>query len=156
MIVDTREKEWGHIRTYFEENEIPYRVQRLQSGDYSFILTYDDNSYSYIKKIVVERKNSLNELASCFGGERTRFEQEFMRLKQSGTMCFLLIENSGFDGIMKHYYRSALRPQSYEASLISWLIRYDIVPIFTNKENSGRVISQIFKQYIRNQAKELI
>ena len=154
IMVDDREKEWSHIKTYFEENNINYKIKRMQSGDYSFILSYDDNNYSYVKKIVVERKNSLSELASCFAGERTRFEREFMRLKNSQTKCFMIIENDDFDGIMKHKYYSKLHPNSLESSMLSWLIRYDIVPIFTKKENVGRIIYNIFKMYIRNQAKE--
>lgn len=153
MLVDNREKEWSHIRNYFDENHVNYRMQRLQSGDYSFLLTYDDNAYSYVKQIVVERKNSLSELVSCFAQERTRFENEFLRLKNSQTKCFLIIENSEYDGIYKHKYSSKMLPQSVEATLLSWLLRYDIVPIFTAKENTGRVIINIFKYYIRNQAK---
>jgi len=150
VLVDTREKVWEHIRQYLIANDIPYKMQTLQSGDYSFILEYDDQVHIFVKQIVIERKNSLTELAACFSTERARFEREFERLKKSKTMCFLLVENSSFDGIYKGNYRTQMNPKSYEASLISWLTKYNIIPIFCDKENSGRVIHNIFKQYLRN------
>lgn len=152
IMVDTREKKWAHIENFFVENEIKYERKTLQSGDYTFSLSYNDHNYIYAKKIVVERKNSLDELAGCFGKDRHRFENEFIRLKSAGTKCFLVIENSEFDGINEHNYVSQMKPNSFEASLIAWLTRYDITPIFTSKENSGRVIYSIFKQYLRNEA----
>lgn len=150
ILVDTREKVWGHIEDYFKNNEINYRKQTLQSGDYSFILEYDKELHIFAKQIVIERKNSLDELTQCFGRERARFEREFQRLKNSNTQVFLLIEEGSFDGLYKHQYRSSLANTSAENTLLSWMTKYNIMPIFAKKENSGRIIHNIFKLYLKN------
>ena len=154
ILVDTREKRWEHIRQYFEENNIKYDRKTLQSGDYSFVLKYDKQTIPFVKQIVIERKNSLTELAQCFTTSRDRFQKEFQRLKNSETKCFLLIEDGTFDGIWQHKYNTQLNSKAMESSLISWLTKYDITPVFTNSENSGRVIYEILRMYLRNTAKE--
>lgn len=156
MIVDSREKVWGHIEQFFIDNNIPYQRKTLQSGDYSFILQYDNELHIFSKQIVIERKNSLDELTSCFGQERARFEREFQRLKTSKTQCFLLIEDGSYDGLYRHQYRSKLNNKTAENSLLSWMTKYNIMPIFTNKENSGRVIYNIFKMYLKNYLEDKI
>lgn len=122
----------------------------MHSGDYSFLLEYDDELHIFAKQIIVERKNSLDELTQCFGRDRGRFEREFQRLKSSNTIVFLLIEEGSYDGLYKHHYRSGLSNTSAENSLLSWMTKYNIMPIFTNKENSGRIIHNIFKLYLKN------
>lgn len=154
ILVDTREKRWEHIRNYFDGNNIKYERRTLQSGDYSFLLKYDKEIVPFVKQIVIERKNSLTELAQCFTTSRERFQKEFQRLKLSETKCFLLIEDGEFDGIWQHKYDTRLNSKAMESSLISWLTKYNITPIFTKGENSGRVIYEILRQYLRNTAKE--
>lgn len=147
--MDDREKSWLHIEDYFTQNNIPYIRQRLKSGDYTFKAVNEKIDYNFTKDIVVERKNSVSELASCFGQSRTRFESEFQRLKDNNTEVFMVIENDKYDDIIYGNYRSNIVPNSVEASLLSWMMRYDIKVVFCNKRNSGHVIHNILKYYLR-------
>jgi len=61
----------------------------------------------------------------------------------------MIIENDRYDDIMYGRYRSHISPNSVEASLLSWMMRYDIKVIFCNKNNSGHVIHSILKYYLR-------
>lgn len=72
VIVDTREKANKHIIDWLKENNIKYEIEKLDSCDYSFKLY---GEYSHLSKsILVERKNSLDELAGNFSINRSRFE----------------------------------------------------------------------------------
>lgn len=58
IIVDSREKKWKHIKEYFDEHKIKYRVEKLDVGDYTFEL----NNYPNLdldNKFIIERKGSL-------------------------------------------------------------------------------------------------
>lgn len=153
--MDDREKSWMHIEDYFIENNIKYIRQRLKSGDYTFNVFNDVVNYDFTKNIVVERKNSVSELAACFGQSRTRFESEFQRLKENNTEVFMIIENDKYDDIIYGNYRSNIVPNSVEASLLSWMLRYDIKVVFCNKRNSGHVIHNILKYYLREYIKNI-
>ena len=68
VLVDTREQENSHILNYFDKKKIKYMVQKLDVGDYSFMLPKNpdmgiDNDIYFTNKIVIERKGSLDELA---------------------------------------------------------------------------------------------
>ena len=67
ILIDTREKVNDHILNYFNKKNIAYRQQALEFGDYSFMLPKVDgllcNELYFHKEIVIERKNSLEELS---------------------------------------------------------------------------------------------
>lgn len=80
ILIDTREQVNQHITNFFQVNNIPYTAIKLDTGDYSAILPqnselgiYRDTYFPF----TVERKNSIDELASSIKEER--FEHELIR-----------------------------------------------------------------------------
>lgn len=89
ILVDSREQRNGHILQVFSEKEIQFKVKGLKFGDYSF----EVDGRTYENEIILEKKNSLSELAGSFTSGRRRFKAEFERAKASGAKIILLIED---------------------------------------------------------------
>lgn len=88
IIVDSREKKWDHIRSYFEDNGIEYTVHKLDVGDY---LNTD------FCRVVVDRKRNLQELCANLSkgdGNIMRFTREAARAKEHGLRLIVLIEGT--------------------------------------------------------------
>lgn len=145
ILVDSRENVNDHITGYFDEKKIPYKVRKLDQGDYSATL----GDYTMEYDICIERKNSLSELCGNFGTNRERFEREFTRAKAVGAKTFLLIENNTLDDVYLGNYRSQMKPQSLIASLLMWQVRYNTTIMFCNKKNSAKLIYGILYYYAR-------
>ena len=113
----TQEKSNKHILEYLVENKIPYIVKKLDTADYSFILpNYPELQMDY--KVLIEKKNSLDEIIGNFTGERERFKREFERVVDE--KIHLVIEEATWTKVMKGSYRSKVSPQSLRASLLTW------------------------------------
>ena len=68
ILIDTREKSFSHITDYFDRKDIKYKKKALAYGDYSFMLEQNEKlsiprPLYFDKKIVVERKGSLEEIS---------------------------------------------------------------------------------------------
>ena len=153
VLIDKREKVNNHITDYFDKHKIAYREQTLEFGDYSFLLPaarrMSQDTYFH-KDIVIERKNSLEELSGNLGKERDRFEKEFLKAKSNNCEIHLLVESPrGYNDIMEHKYDTEFKPLSYIASLKSWENRYDIKTQFVDKQYSGYIIWSTFYYYLR-------
>lgn len=61
----------------------------------------------------------------------------------------MIVEDDKYEDIVYGRYRSNISPNSVEASLLSWMMRYNIKVIFCNKRNSGHVIYNILRYYLR-------
>ena len=145
ILVDTRENVNDHITGYFDEKKIPYKVRKLDQGDYSAML----GDYTLENDVVIERKSGLTELCGNFGSNRERFEREFTRAKALHIKPFLLIENNTLDDVYLGNYRSQMKPQSLIASLLMWQVRYNTTIMFCNKKNSAKLIYGILMYYAR-------
>lgn len=70
----------------------------------------------------------------------------------------MIVENNKYEDIIYGNYNSNISANSVEASLLSWMMRYNIKVIFCNKNNSGHVIYNILKyclrEFIKNTEKE--
>lgn len=153
IIVDTREQVNQHITQWFDDKKIPYKVEKLEFGDYGFYLPanpdlgiYRDSYFT--NEIAIERKNSLEEISSCFTTTRTAFENEFIR---GNGKVKLLIEKSSYEDIIAHKYKTDYNPVSFLASLHSFSERYNI-PFTFMKDNkcSGQFIYYTFYYWLRN------
>ena len=82
-IFDTREQKNQHIINYFKKNNIEYKIQKIDEGDYKFECN---------DTICVERKGNLNEIMANI--TQARFKRELERAKQKGVKLVVLIENS--------------------------------------------------------------
>jgi ERCC4-type nuclease len=84
IIVDTREKGHKAILKYFDKIGQDYIVSKLDYGDYMF---YKNNN------VVIDRKNSLLELAGnlCHTSEHERIKREIQRSKEDGCKEFIFL-----------------------------------------------------------------
>ena len=141
VIVDTREQKNQHILDYLKENKIPYIVEKLDVADYSFVLpNYPELNMDKI--ILVEKKNSLSEIATNFTSARDRFTRQFERMTE-GQKIHLVIETATWKKLFNGTYRSKTSPNSMKASLLTWCIRYKCPYHFVEKAESPELIYKI-------------
>jgi len=147
IFIDTREQNiiYKYIVPYFQKKKINIERKKLDFGDYSFSFKGE----TYEKKFAIERKNSLNELASNFGKERERFEKEFVR--SNGARIILMIENGNYHGILKKTYKSKLNEKAFYGSLLSYRNKYNLDIDFVFDCFSGLHIFYNCYYYLRNE-----
>lgn len=150
IICDSREQVNGHVTGYLDEKKIPHTTRKIETGDYSAMI----GDMTLEHDVVVEKKNSIDEIAGNFTADRARFEAEFLRAKANGIKLFLLIENCSWNGILLHDYRSQMRPQSLIAHLLAWQIRFNITIIFCNPNETGQIIYGILYYAARESLKK--
>lgn len=156
IVADTREQDTPAFRNRFAGSGLPIVRNKLDFGDYTAVTMIGDKVYSLENVAVVERKMSLDELASCFGKERARFQREFERSSAAGARVYLLVENATWENLLNGKYRSKLNPDSYFASLLAWSVRYNLVPIFCKAETSGKVIAGILRYELRERLSKMV
>ena len=140
VIVDTREQKNDHILEYLNEHSIPYKVEKLDTADYSFVLPkYPD--FNMDKKVLIEKKNSLTEIAGNFTSGRERFQREFERITDE--KIHLVIEDATWKKVKNGSYRSQLPSKSMTASLLTWNIRYNCPVWFVGKDESPDLIYKL-------------
>ena len=152
MLVDNREKRNEHIIHYFDSKNLPYQSEKMETADYTFVLpNYPELGLD--RFVLIERKNSLDEIASNFTKERERFIKEFERIKDE--KIHLIIEGATFKKLLGHSYRSQFLPKSFLASLLTWNIRYKCNVWFSGKEEIGHLIYCLFYYEIMEKLKTL-
>lgn len=143
ILCDDREKKNDHIKRYFDRNGIPYRTQRLPSGDYMF----------EGENIIVERKNSVDEICQnlFLKARRARFNRELERVIVSKQKMYIVIETTPFIKCIRQVAsewtpkRSRVPPKIVARELQKIEMAYHIPIIFTTRRNAGRVIYDILK-----------
>ena len=177
VVIDSREKSIKHILNSFEkgfENKpshhdiyrgkkstytepIQYYIQEkgLKVGDYTIAVQLPSKEVINFKdKIVIERKQDLNELCCNFFSERneeglTRFERELKRAYEQGIKLHLVIEITDMHSKIlssKHFRydkASKVTPASFYAMLHSLASRYNVSIWYTDKKDSARLIHDI-------------
>lgn len=157
VLVDTRERPTKISERRYAQFGKPYRREKLNVGDYSAEFQMPSGKTVSLKdKVVVERKNGIDELCMCFAGERGRFEREFQRATESGIKVYLLVENATFEAIYNGKYRSRFNPKSLVASIFAWLARYNCVIVFCKAEMSGKLIHDILHYEMREALERLV
>lgn len=160
IYVDTREQPTARAKERYERFGCPYERKKLDFGDYSVNATLPDGSLVWTDKpfCVIERKMNLNELSACFTHERKRFKAEFERAKAAGANVYLIIENSNWENLLNGKYGTKYNAEAFTASLLAWMVRYNIKPIFCKSETSGKLIKNILyrelKEYLEKGAIE--
>ena len=148
ILVDNREQATPKAVERYKSFGVPYKRATLNYGDYCGIITLNDSeiydtTHSVKASCVIERKMSLDELATCFTRGRDRFRREMERAASNGSTVYLLVENATYEGIIKHRYRSKFNPSAFLASLTAWTVRYNLRPIFCKADTSGQLIKEI-------------
>ena len=150
IITDSREHRTPQARERQDAFGVPSERKTLSYGDYCADISvneqkslFDGSEGAITPACVIERKQSMDELATCFTRERSRFRRECERASANNAKVYLLIENGSWEGIMRHRYRSRFHPEAFKASLTAWMIRYDFTPVFCRAETSGAMIKEI-------------
>jgi len=154
VIVDTREKENQHITEYFASKGIQYTNKALSFGDYSYLLPACpelgiNRDLYFTGDIVVERKNSLEELSGNLAQQRDRFENEFLRA--GDCKIILMVEGGDYAAIMRHGYKTDFSEKAFMASLMAWQQRYNIHVAFVPQAYAGQYIHGLFHYHLREQ-----
>lgn len=160
VIIDSREKENTHIVDYLKAKGIPFDKRKLEYGDYSceiqgrlIGLEPIGEWLSFEKKVVVERKKDIDEIAMCVGKERDRFENEFLRIKADGVKCVLMLEKFSYDSLMETgglFDRSytQMKPDQIMLHVNQFSARYNLHPItLINNQHSGRILVSVLSRY---------
>jgi len=152
ILVDTRENKNKHIEDYFDSKNIKWNRTKLDTADYTFILpNYSELNLN--RKILIERKGSLDEVAGNFTSGRERFKREFERVNNE--KIHIVMENATWTKILNGSYRSKFTPRAYIASLITWNIRYKCPIWFCTKKESGEIIYNLMRYELVEQIKNL-
>ena len=125
-LVDTREQQNEHIISCLEKKKAKYKYKKLNSGDYSVMIPampelglvrdiYLDNY------VVIERKNSLEELSGNLAQNRQRFENELFR---TTARVHLVVEDANWEKIFNHSYSTDMSPKAFYRSLLCLQARY--------------------------------
>lgn len=153
ILIDTREKVNSHILEYFDRKGIKYKSKALDRGDYSFMIPANEKlsiprDLYFDKKIIVERKGSLEELSGNLTKERDRLEKELSLAPQNKV---LLVENANYYDVANGNYNTQYNKKSYWASLHSFWFKYNL-PVFFMPDNkySGLFIKGYFQSYFKN------
>lgn len=157
ILIDSREQKNSHITNYFDKKNIPYRTTALKIGDYSFVLPKNSDlgipkDLYFDSEIVIERKNSLEELSNNLTAKREQFERELSRFK--GKSFILMIENSRLSDIFTHSYNTKILPKAFLASLMSYQFRYGIQTTYVDAGLAGSYIIGVFNYFLREYLKD--
>ena len=187
IVVDTREKQVGHILNKFDQGleekpshhdmfkgkkstfskPIAYFKQDkgLKTGDFTIAVQLPNKCIiNFQDKIIIERKNSLNELCQNLFDDKdkngmTRFERELKRAKEQGIKVILLVETEDMHSKIlssKHFRydkASKVSPKSFNAILRSLQAKYNITIEYCNKKDSARLIHDLLYYHAREHLK---
>lgn len=152
--IDTREKEIDHITAVFDYLNVKYKLTTLKAGDYTFNYnTIIDNglgsSYEVPQEsnIIIERKNSIDEITQNFTKHRDRFKREFEKLTAADKYSVdkhLIIENNVLNDVFTENYRSDMHPNSLIMSILSFNYRYGVQFHFISKFYTANLILRLF------------
>lgn len=155
IIVDSNEQPSKRAQRRYDSFGAPYRVQKIDYGDYTYNFTLPNgkNLYGTEERIYptvsIERKADLTELSQCLCQSRDRFEREFKRAQEHGASMYLLVEDATWENLINGKYGTKFNPKAYLASMAAWISRYNIKPIFCKAETSGRLIKEILYRELK-------
>ena len=149
LLVDSREKPNAikTILSHFDERGINYSISKLFIGDY---MEYSN------PLLVVDRKQSIQELASNCTRDHARFRNELERAKAVGAKLVILVEQNRYydrdkwiqvcnieDLMLWSSPHTTIRGEKVYRVLRSWCAKYDIEIQFCDKRQTGRKILEI-------------
>lgn len=154
VLIDSREKQNSHITDYLTKNCIPYETTTLSYGDYSCKIPTSTGDICFHDSIVIERKNSLEELSGNLTRDRERFEKEFLKAGNDGAKIYLIIEDmGGYSSIINHSYKTEFKPNAFMASLKTWESRFNCNVQFIDKQYAGFFILSTLKYFAKESLK---
>ena len=155
IVGTTNEQKNDHIKAFFDKKKICFEERSLKVGDYCFKINacadlgFNVDTY-FTDELFIERKNSLEELASSINNEAFHYE-----LKRSQLIAnkYLLIEQKetqvhGWDDILNHNYSNNYNEKSFWTTLHTFEVRYDLKIKFIPKDKMGLAIYTICKSVL--------
>lgn len=149
LLVDSREKPKA-IKTILKQIEdagVEYSVTKLFIGDY---MDYSNPA------LVVDRKQSIAELAKNCTSDHVRFKKELERAKSVGAKLIILVEQNRYSDRGKWIHvdeisdlmlwsnpHTTIRGEKVFRILASWTNKYDIEVVFCDKRQTGKKILEI-------------
>ncbi len=156
VLVDTREQKNDHILKYFEQKKVQYKIQKLDYGDYSFMIPSNSElgilrDVYFSNQIIVERKGSLEELSGNLTKERDRLKKELALAPKNK---IILIEGAGFEDIVNGNYDTKFNPKAFAGSLMSLWHEYNCPVVFLpDKKYTGLYIRIYFEYFLKKMIK---
>lgn len=109
LIVDTREqinpRYEARMESFKRMGFTPVR-RKLFAGDYSAVAHTPNGDVDYTRKVVIERKMSMEELITCFSTDRDRFEDELERAYKCGCRLYVVTEGGSYADLAAGNYRN--------------------------------------------------
>ena len=149
LLVDSREhqKQIKKILQTFDDAGIPHSSTKLFIGDYA----------DYQRpQVVVDRKQSIAELAKNCTADHVRFRAELDRAKSVGAKLVILVEQDRYKDRDKWIHvkdisdlmlwsnpHTTIRGEKVFRVLSSWCSKYDIEVRFCDKRVTGKRILEI-------------
>ena len=149
LIVDSREKPKAikTILKQFEARGIKYSISKLYIGDY---MEYSN------PLLVIDRKQSIQELAANCTRDHARFKAELERAKAVGAKLIILVEQNRYydrdkwiqvcnieDLMLWSSPHTTIRGEKVYRVLRLWCAKYDIEIQFCDKRQTGQKILEI-------------
>ena len=149
LLIDTREKPQAitGILKEFDKAGITYSRTKLLFGDY---MDYNRPG------VVIDRKQSIAELAKNVTTEQRRFVAELERAKAAGARLVILVEQDRYkdrgrwvfikelsDIMLWSNEHTTIKGEKVFRVLSALVYKYNISVIFCNKKNTGRKILEI-------------
>lgn len=170
VIVDSREQKNQHILQFFKNQKLNYETRKLEFGDYSCVIPAKKEWFpndepvkpielSLESRVVIERKGSIDEIATNIGSDRERFERELIRIKAAGAKAVLLLENYETDRVLRGpemgKYRSNLKPNLIVQNINHLCIRYDLYLVtLASSDYAGLMIRTLLSRMVYEYLKE--
>ncbi|MGE7020437.1 ERCC4 domain-containing protein [Solibacillus cecembensis] len=153
IIMDTREKNSVHIIDYFKQKNVQMKIQKIDTGDYSFMLPANPEMGvmrdTYFKSFV-ERKNSVDEIC---GNLQKDTQQAFINelIRSQGNRFVIFVEDEHFDeNLAQGKYRSKYDPKALKGRLESLKVKYNFEICPMSKTLIGHNIYHRFLYQLRH------
>lgn len=149
LLVDSREKPKAiqTILKEFERERVDYAVTKLFIGD------YQDYANPFL---LIDRKQSIQELAANCTRDHERFKRELERAKSVGAKLVILVEQNRYkdrdkwihvedipDLMLWESPHTTIRGEKVYRVLRAWMAKYDIEVVFCDKRQTGKRILEI-------------
>ena len=149
LLVDSREKPKAikSILKEFERRGVHYSVTKLFIGD------YQDYGNPFL---LIDRKQSIQELAANCTRDHERFRAELERAKSVGARLVILVEQNRYkdrerwirvetieDLMLWESPHTTIRGEKVYRVLRAWIAKYDIAIQFCDKRQTGKKILEI-------------
>ena len=140
-VFDSREKKNDHIKAYFEKHSIPFKVQKLDEGDYQIEGKPDR---------AVDRKQNMQEMYNCVVNDKSRFMKEVRRCYEKRIKLYALIEHGGPIKSLADVPRrvptyGTISSREIAERLYRLHISYGVEFLFCDKRSTGKRIVELLQ-----------